>query len=159
MTSRSELTAEGTGVLLAQLVEGLLLLSGERLPGRDADPEAPTLPAQYLVGAPKASMALGSRSLLRSSMLLRHLPGTPLDSTKGKRVTRSTREKPGADVTGVEDELQNSAAYGMWSLLTTYIWSFSHSTNIHLASTMGHADWDSQWDGDPHFTERHPEAL
>lgn len=79
-------------------------------------------------------------------------------SVKGKGVTRCTRAKPGVDVIGVEAELQNLAASEMWSLLTTYMWSFSHSANIPLVSTMDHRDRDSQGGQDPHLTEGNPEA-
>lgn len=60
-------------------LEGWVFLSAEVLLGWEDDPEAQEqpshpLPAQYLVAAPKASMALASCSLLGCSMLFRHLP-------------------------------------------------------------------------------------
>lgn len=67
-------------------------------------------PALYLVAASQASMTLASHGLLRCSVLLRHVPRTPLTSTKGKWVTRSTQGEAGMDVIGVM--LQNLAAYG-----------------------------------------------
>ena len=119
-------------------------------------PRAPRdpLPARYLVDAPEASMALAGGSLFRRAVLLRHRPRNTC-GFKGERVTRCTWAKPGVDVIGVEAELQNLAASKMWSLLTTYMWSFSHSANVPLASTMHHRHRDSQ---DPHFTEGNPEA-
>ena len=43
-------------------------------------------------------------------------------------------------------------------LLQISIRSFSHSTNIHWVSCMGHTLWNGQWDQDPHFTEGSLEA-
>lgn len=111
-------------------------------------------PAPYLVAASQASMALASRSLLRCSVLLRHVPRTPLASTEGKWVTRSTRGEAGTDVIGV---MQNLAAYGHGHYSQPH--SAFQSFNERPLSPLYRPQGPGQSVGpESHFTEGNPEA-
>ena len=87
---RQEWTERGDALLLpAGWKEGLLLLSGERLPGREVGPEDPGPPGTppltpYLVAAPEAAVGLAGRSLLRCAVLLCHLRGNPCGFDQSK---------------------------------------------------------------------------